>query len=32
MLDEKQKGNDSDDDGDNLSDVGIQAPYVTQES
>jgi hypothetical protein len=32
MLDEKKKGNDSDDDGNDLPDVRIQAPYVTQKS
>jgi hypothetical protein len=32
MLDEKHKGDDSDDDGNDLPDVGIQAPYVTQKS
>ena len=28
--DEKQKSDDSDDEGNDLPDVGIQAPYVTQ--
>jgi hypothetical protein len=32
MLDEKKKGDDSDDEGNDLPDVGIQAPYVTQKS
>jgi hypothetical protein len=31
MLDEKKKGNDSDDDGDHLPEVGIQAPYDAEE-
>ena len=30
MLDEKQESDDSDDEGNDLPDVGIQAPYVTQ--
>ena len=32
MLDEKKKGDDSDDEGNDLPDVGIQAPNVTQKS
>ena len=32
MLDEKKRGNDSDDDGNHLPYVGIQASYVTQKS
>jgi hypothetical protein len=30
MPDKKQKSDDSDDEGDDLPDVGIQAPYVAQ--
>ena len=32
MLEEKQKGDNSDDDCNDLPDVGIQAPYVTHKS